>query len=221
MAHFPHELASSSVAARPAMLQAKRPILWYQPRTGYAPLRSQSHCRWAWWSRDMTHARVCNDSICGLISIAGSRWWSWLICVCTVTHACVWHDSSLARSDTAKKRAWAVSRCVLICFIDPRVRKIRNEASTWSSRWNQFTLGATGLDIHFGTRFFFLWDRNTCFRPHGSVRWDFPFLNERVHMVTKQEPTWPWQMITWSDYTSESAPSPEFSKVAEASACVL
>ena len=33
--------------ARPAMLEVKRPISWYQDRAGYAPLRSQSCCRCA------------------------------------------------------------------------------------------------------------------------------------------------------------------------------
>ena len=54
-AHFvsPHVLVAPSVGrpTRPAMLEANQPIPWYQPRTGYAPLRSESRCRWAWWWR--------------------------------------------------------------------------------------------------------------------------------------------------------------------------
>jgi len=34
--------------AQPAILEATRPIPWYQPRTGYTALRYRSRCRWAW-----------------------------------------------------------------------------------------------------------------------------------------------------------------------------
>jgi len=35
--------------SRPAMLEVKRSIPWYQPRTSYAAMRSRSRCPWAWW----------------------------------------------------------------------------------------------------------------------------------------------------------------------------
>jgi len=72
----------------------------------------------------------------------GGDWWSWATgviaesisrvyqgVVTSISEAWDTHCQFSIKTLLSKKEAWE-NKCVLLCFIDPRVRKIRNEA--WS-----------------------------------------------------------------------------------------
>ena len=73
--HFPSRAGCifNGRQVRPKKSEATRPIPWYQPRTGYAPLRSRYRSLWAWWWRIIAIIGLHCLSEIGTLSL--NRYW--------------------------------------------------------------------------------------------------------------------------------------------------